>query len=345
MWFTSDNASGAAPEVMTAVARANEGYARSYGADTLMDRARDLVRQVFDAPEAAVYLVTTGTVANALSLSLLSPPWGSIFCHTHAHIAEDECGAPEFYSHGAKLTLIPGAHGRMEAEALEAAILRAKGAGVHGVQPGALSITTVTEAGTTYSVAEIATLAGVAGTHGVPVHLDGARFANALVATGATAADMTWRAGVDVVSFGGTKNGCMGVEAVVIFDPAKAWEFELRRKRAGHLMSKHRFLSAQMVAYLEDGLWLRLAAHANAMAARLARGLMQMPEVDMLHPVEANILFPEWAAGTHSRLEAAGAAYYPFPAPMGRERARLVTSCSTTERDVDQFLAALRGRG
>ncbi len=343
MWFTSDNASGAAPEVMAAVARANDGYARSYGADALMDRVRDLVREVFEAPEAAVYLVTTGTVANALSLSLLTPPWGSVFCHPHAHIAEDECGAPEFYSHGAKLTLIPGAHGRMEAETLEAAILRAKGAGVHGVQPGALSITNVTEAGTVYSAADIATLAGVARAHGVPVHLDGARFANALVATGATAADMTWRAGVDVVSFGGTKNGCMGVEAVVIFDPAKAWEFELRRKRAGHLMSKHRFLSAQMAAYLEDGLWLRLAAHANAMAARLARGLMQRPDVEMVHPVEANILFPEWAAGTHAKLEAAGAAYYPFPAPMGRERARLVTSWSTTEADVDGFLSALRG--
>lgn len=342
MWFTSDNASGAAPEVMAAVARANDGYARSYGADALMDRARDLVREVFEAPEAAVYLVTTGTVANALSLSLLTPPWGSVFCHTHAHIAEDECGAPEFYSHGAKLTLIPGVHGRMEAEALEAAILRAKGAGVHGVQPGAVSITNVTEAGTVYSVAEIAALAGVARAHGVPVHLDGARFANALVATGATAADMTWRAGVDVVSFGGTKNGCMGVEAVVIFDPAKAWEFELRRKRAGHLMSKHRFLSAQMAAYLEDGLWLRLAARANAMAARLTRGLAQMSEVDLVHPVEANILFPEWATGIHAKLEAAGAAYYPFPAPMGRERARLVTSWSTTERDVDEFLSALR---
>lgn len=342
MWFTSDNASGAAPEVMAAVARANDGYARSYGADALMDRARDLVREVFEAPEAAVYLVTTGTVANALSLSLLTSPWGSVFCHTHAHIAEDECGAPEFYSHGAKLTLIPGVHGRMEADALEAAILRAKGAGVHGVQPGAVSITNVTEAGTVYSVAEIAALAGVARAHGVPVHLDGARFANALVATGATAAEMTWRAGVDVVSFGGTKNGCMGVEAVVIFDPAKAWEFELRRKRAGHLMSKHRFLSAQMAAYLEDGLWLRLAAHANAMAARLTRGLTQMPEVDLVHPVEANILFPEWATGIHAKLEAAGAAYYPFPAPMGRERARLVTSWSTTERDVDEFLLALR---
>jgi len=343
MWFTSDNASGAAPEVMAAVTAANAGYARSYGADAFMDRARDQIREIFEAPEAAVYLVATGTVANALALSLYCPPWGAVFCHQHAHITEDECGAPEFYMHGAKLVLVHGAHGRMDPAALEAAIVKAKGSGVHGVQPGAVSITNVTEAGTVHSVAEVAALAAVARAHGLPVHLDGARFANALVATGATAAEMTWKAGVDVVSFGGTKNGCMGVEAVVIFDPAKAWEFELRRKRGGHLFSKHRFLSAQMVGYLEDGLWLRLAAHANAMGARLVRGLAQMPDVTMVHPVEANILFPEWATGTHARLEAAGAAYYPFPAPMGRERARLVASWSTTEADVDRFLAALRG--
>ena len=342
MWFTSDNASGAAPEVMAAVTAANAGYARSYGADPFMDRARDQIREIFEAPEAAVYLVATGTVANALALSLLTPPWGAVFCHQHAHIAEDECGAPEFYMHGAKLALVHGAHGRMDPAALEAAIVKAKGSGVHGVQAAAVSITNVTEAGTVHSVAEVAALAGVARAHGLPVHLDGARFANALVATGATAAEMTWKAGVDVVSFGGTKNGCMGVEAVVIFDPAKAWEFELRRKRGGHLFSKHRFLSAQMVGYLEDGLWLRLAAHANAMGARLVRGLAQMPDVSLVHPAEANILFPEWGAGTHARLEAAGAAYYPFPAPMGRERARLVASWSTTEADVDQFLAALR---
>lgn len=343
MWFTSDNASGAAPQVMAALAAANAGHARSYGADAIMDRVRDQIREVFEAPEAAVYLVSTGTVANALALSLYCPPWGAVFCHSHAHIAEDECGAPEFYSHGAKLVLVHGAHGRMEPEALEAAIEKAKGSGVHGVQPGALSITNVTEAGTVHSVAEVAALAAVAKAQGLPVHLDGARFANALVATGATAAEMTWKAGVDVVSFGGTKNGCMGVEAVVIFDPARAWEFELRRKRGGHLVSKHRFLSAQMAAYLEDGLWLQLAAHANAMAARLARGLAQMPDVALVHPVEANILFPEWPEGTHARLEAAGAAYYPFPAPSGRERARLVTSWSTTPEHVDTFLQALRG--
>ena len=343
MWFTSDNASGAAPEVLASVVQANAGYAKSYGADALMDQVRDQIRTVFEAPEAAVYLVSTGTVANALSLSLFCPPWGAVFCHSNAHIADDECGAPEFYMHGAKLVLIGGDHGKMEPAALQAAIERSKGSGVHGVQPGAVSITNVTEAGTVYTVAEVAALAKVARDLGVPVHLDGARFANALVATGATAAEMTWKAGVDVVSFGGTKNGCMGVEAVVIFDPTKAWEFELRRKRGGHLASKHRFLSAQMMAYLEDGLWLRLAARANAMGARLAQGLAGMQDVALVHPVQANILFPEWPVGVHKRLEAAGAAYYPFPAPEGRERARLVASWSTTVADVDGFLAGLRG--
>ena len=164
---------------------------------------------------------------------------------------------------------------------------------MHGVQRGMLSITNVTEAGTVYTPAEIAALTALARAQGLPSHLDGARFANALVATGATPAEMTWKAGIDVLSFGGTKNGCMGVEAVVIFDPAKAWEFELRRKRGGHLFSKHRFLSAQMEAYLTDDLWLRLATHANAMGARLAQGL-RCVRCTLLHPAEANMMFPEW---------------------------------------------------
>jgi threonine aldolase len=337
MWLTSDNASGAAPEIMAAVMAASEGYARSYGADDLMVRVTEQLRETFEAPEAAVYLVATGTIANSLALALTCPPWGAVFCHEHAHVAEDECGAPEFYTHGAKLALVPGNHGKMTPETL-APVLARTGTSVHGVQKGMLTITNVTEAGTVYTPAEIATLTAAA--QGLPCHLDGARFANALAATGATAAEMTWKAGIDLVSFGGTKNGCMGVEAVVIFDPAKAWEFELRRKRGGHLFSKHRFLSAQMSAYLEGGLWLRLASHANAMAARLAAGLAAKPGVTLTHPVQANILFPEWAAGTHARLQAAGAAYYDMPAPQGREAARLVTSWSTTEADVDRFLAA-----
>ncbi|MBL4926793.1 threonine aldolase family protein [Fuscibacter oryzae] len=338
MWFTSDNASGAAPEIMTALQAANAGYARSYGADDLMAQVTTQLRNTFEAPEAAVYLVATGTIANSLCLALTCPPWGAVFCHEHAHVAEDECGAPEFYTHGAKLALVPGDHGKMTPETL-APVLTRTGTSVHGVQKGMVTITNVTEAGTVYTPAEIAALTAAA--QGLPCHLDGARFANALAATGATAAEMTWKAGIDLVSFGGTKNGCLGVEAVVIFDPAKAWEFELRRKRGGHLFSKHRFLSAQMSAYLQDGLWLRLASHANAMAARLSAGLMAKPGVTLTHPAQANILFPEWPAGTHARLQAAAAAYYDMPAPKGREAARLVTSWSTTTDDVDRFLSAL----
>jgi threonine aldolase len=338
MHFASDNTSGAAPEVMAALLRANEGYERSYGADGAMARVTDLVRWIFEAPQAVVHLVATGTAANALAIATHVQPWQAVFCHSHAHIAEDECNAPEFYS-GAKLVLVPGDHGKINPEALAQALASTGEGGVHGVQRGMLSLTTVTEAGTVYSAAEIATLTGLARARGIPTHLDGARFANALVTTNASPAELTWRAGVDVLSLGGTKNGCLGVEAVVLFNPEKAWEFELRRKRGGHLFSKNRFLSAQMEAYLTDGLWLRLARHANGMGQRLAAGLQAkgatVPEAS------ANMLFPEWAPGTHDRLEAAGAVYYRFPAPEGRERARLVTSWCTTEADVDRFLAAL----
>lgn len=342
MFFTSDNASGAAPEIMEAVARANDGFARSYGADAIMDRVRAQIRETFDAPEAAVYLVATGTVANSLALSLHAQPWSAVFAHADAHIAVDECGAPEFYTNGAKLIGVAGDHGRMTPETLSASLARIGTGGVHGVQRGILSITNVTEAGTVYTPGEIAALTALAKSYNIPSHLDGARFANAIVATGATAAEMTWKAGIDVVSFGGTKNGCLGVEAVVIFDPAKAWEFELRRKRGGHLFSKHRFLSAQMEAYLTDDLWLRLARRANAMGARLAAGISAQPDMHLQHPAPANMMFPEWPTGTHARLESAGAAYYQMPAPKGREAARLVTSWNTTEIEVDALLTALR---
>jgi len=341
MFFASDNTSGAAPEIMAAVLRANEGYQKSYGADAVMDRARALVREVLEAPEAAVHLVPTGTAANALSLAICCPPWGAVFCHEHAHIAEDECGAPEFYTNGAKLVLVGGSHGRMTPETLGARLATTGESGVHGVQRAVLSITNVTEAGTVYTPFEVAALAAQARARGLSVHLDGARFANALVATGATPAEMTWKAGVDVLSFGGTKNGCLGVEAVVIFDPAKAWEFELRRKRAGQLFSKHRYLSAQIEAYLTDGLWLRLAARANTMGRRLADGLAAMPGVTQKHLVAANMMFPEWPHGGHARAQGAGAIYYNWGAPEGREGARLVTSWCTQEADVDAFCTAL----
>ncbi|MBX9873540.1 MAG: low specificity L-threonine aldolase, partial [Beijerinckiaceae bacterium] len=243
MRFASDNTSGAAPEIMAAVLKANEGYERSYGADAAMALVTDLVRDLFEAPQAVVHLVATGTAANALAIATHCPPWGGVFCHTHAHIAEDECGAPEFYS-GAKLVLVPGEQGKMTPATLSQALATTGESGVHGVQRGMLSLTNVTEAGTVYTPAEIAALTALAKAKGLPCHLDGARFANALVATGATPAEMTWKAGIDVLSLGGTKNGCLGVEGVVLFNPDKGWELELRRKRAGHLFSKNRFLSA-----------------------------------------------------------------------------------------------------
>ena len=238
---------------------------------------------------------------------------------------------------------VGGTHGKMMPETLAAAMGRVVQGDVHSVQRGMLSITNVTETGTVYSPAEVAALAALAKSRGMHCHLDGARFANALVATGATAAAMTWKAGIDVVSFGGTKNGCLGVEAVVIFDPAKAWEFELRRKRGGHLFSKHRMLSAQMEAYLTDGLWLRLAGQANAMGSALARGLAGVAGAKLMHPAQANMIFAEWDPGTHARAEAKGAVFYPWPAAQGREAARLVASWSTTEADVDGLIASLRG--
>ena len=348
MFFASDNSSPAHPKVMEAMMHANEGYMGSYGADPIMDAVRAKIREVFEAPEAAVYLVSTGSTANALSLATFCQPWGAIYCHRTAHIEEDECGAPEFYTNGAKLVLIDGADGKMDADTLRQTVKMAAGGGVHNVQRGMLSITNVTEAGGVYTVAEIAELCAIAKEYDLPCHLDGARFANALVATNASAAEMTWKAGIDVVSFGGTKNGLLGVEAVVIFDPKKAWEFELRRKRGGHLFSKHRYLSAQMLAYLQDDLWLSMARNANDMGARLSNGILKVPGASLLHPTEANMVFARWPRGAHKVAKAAGSAYYFWPFTQSLDgpddetlSARLVCSWCTTEKNVDQFLYLL----
>lgn len=339
MNFASDNTAPAAPQVMQAVMDANRGFALGYGNDDWTRAAQAAVREVFEAPEASVHFVATGTAANALALACLCPPWGAVLCDTHAHINSDECGAPEMFTAGAKLVGLPGRHGKLVPDELAAALDGLATIGVHTVQKGALSLTNVTEAGTVYTAGEIAALAAVAKARGVPVHLDGARIANALAATGATPAEMTWKAGVDVLSLGGTKDGLMGGEAVVVFDPAKDWELQLRRKRAGHLFSKMRYLSGQFPAWLKDGLWLRLAGQANAMAARLAAGLKDVPGVETQHPVQANILFVNWPAGTTERLRAAGAVFYDWTPPGdGREAVRLVCSWCTTEAEVDAFL-------
>ena len=344
MFFASDNTSGVPGQILDALARANDGFSMGYGADDLMAQVQTRLRQVFEAPDAVVHLVTTGTAANSLALATMVQPWSAVYCHRHAHIEEDECNAPEFFTGGAKLTLLDGPDGRIDPAGLQA-VLDPAGGGVHHAQPGLLSLTNLTARGTRYSGAEIARLAAMARARGLPVHLDGARFANALVAEGCTPAEMTWKAGVDVLSFGGTKNGLMGVEAVILFDPARAWDFELRRKRAGHLMSKHRFLSAQMAAYLEGDLWLSLARQANAMAERLETGL-RAAGVRLLHPRGGNILFAELPRRAHEALRAAGAVYYDWPAPQTHDaerpqHCRLVASWSTTEAMVDRFVSVL----
>jgi len=349
MIFTSDNASGAAPAIMAALAGSEPGYAMPYGNDEVTARATARVREVFEAPEAAVYFVATGTAANALALACLCPPWATVYCHRTAHIEEDECAAPEFFTGGAKLTLLDGADAKMSAPHLEAAIKGAAPVGVHNVQKGALSLTQATEAGAAYTLEEVQTLAGLARNAGIPVHMDGTRLANALARQNVSPADMTWRAGVDALCLGATKNGALAAEAVILFDPARAWEFELRRKRGGHLFSKMRFLSAQMEAYLTDGLWLRLAAHSNAMADRLADGIAADPDARLSNAVGANMLFPEITLAQHRRLTEAGARYYTMSDfdPEGPDdqviKIRLVASFRTTEGDVDAFLAALSG--
>lgn len=350
MWFTSDNAGPVAPEAMAAMAKANEIYSQSYGADPIMDSVRDKIRDIFEAPAAAVYLVATGTVANSLALATLGQPWETIYCHRHAHISEDECGAPEFYTGGAKLNLLDGKDAKIDPEGFKAAVAATGQVGVHNVQKGPLSITTATENGAVYTVAEIETLCNIAKINDIPVHLDGARFANALVSLGCTPAEMTWKAGVDVVCFGGTKNGLMGVEAVIFFNPKHAWEFELRRKRGGHLVSKHRYLSAQMDAYLTDGLWLKLATQANAMAARLSKGIMSLPGATLLHPTDANIVFAGWARSGHRAAQDAGAHYYFWPFEQSLDgpdgeilTARMVCNWATTAQDIDNFLELIAG--
>lgn len=335
MHFASDNTAGISPEILAALAAANDGAVGSYGADPITARLEAKLAQLFEH-EVAVFPVATGTAANALALAAVTPPWGAVLCHPLAHIACDEANAPEFYTGGAKLVPVPGADGKLAVADL-AALLPGDLGNVHHAQPAAISLTQATECGTVYRPAEIAGISALAHRHGLAVHMDGARFANALVHVGASPADLTWRAGVDVLSFGATKNGALGAEAIVFFDPARARDLPFRRKRAGHLFSKMRFLSAQLEAYVTDDLWLRNARHANAAAARLAKGLTALPGVRLRHPVEANELFVELPETVISGLSAAGAQFFRWEGPTST-CIRLVTAWNTREADVTAFL-------
>jgi threonine aldolase len=331
---------------MAALVDANEGHAMAYGADRWTEAATVRIREVFEAPEAAVHLVATGTAANSLALATLSRPWDAIFCTTMAHVHEDECNAPEAFSGGAKLVPLPAPQAKLDPVALGAA-LRGLGS-VHGPQRGPVSLTQATEKGTVHSVEEIRAVAEVAHEFGSRLHMDGARFANALVTLGCTPAEMTWRAGVDALSFGGTKNGLMGVEAVVFFDPALSRELELRRKRAAHLFSKHRFLGVQMLAYLTDGLWLETARAANSACSLLVEGLRAQGCEPEWEP-QANLVFVRLPRRAHQRLRAAGAAYHLWEGPLDHGDpeepllCRLVCDWSIGTGAVDRFLAVAAG--
>ncbi|MFQ3585370.1 MAG: low specificity L-threonine aldolase [Cyanobacteriota bacterium] len=335
MNFCSDNVTGACPEVMEALVAFNQGSAMPYGGDDCTARLPRIFAEIFEH-EVAVFPVTTGSAANALALSVLTPPYGAIYCHPQAHIQVDECGAPELLTGGAKLVGIPGEHGRIDGDAFKMALAQAGFGVVHHVQPAALSLTQATEAGTLYSLDQLGSLADLAHRFGLKVHMDGARFANALVSLGCTPAEMTWKAGVDVLSFGATKNGAWAAEAVVFFQPELAGDFEFRRKRAGHLVSKLRFLSAQLQAYLTDGVWLRNARHANAMAQKLAQGLGSLPGAKWVHPPQANELFIELPEPVLQALEQAGFRFYRW---LGEDhnQIRLVTAFNTTAADVEHF--------
>ena len=343
MNFASDNAAGIAPEILAAIAGANEGAALAYGRDAWTQRVERRFADVFER-EVAVFLVATGTAANALALAHLTPPWGAVLCHAGSHIATDECGAPEFFGGGLKLVGLPGDAGRIAPATLQHALEHGQWGGPHHVSATVLSLSQATEAGTIYRPAEIARLAEIAHGHGLTVHVDGARFGNALARMNASPAEATWKAGIDALSFGATKGGALAAEAVVFFDPARGADMQSRRKRGGHLVSKHRFIAAQMEAYLADGRWLTLARHANDMADRLAAGLARAG-LGPVWPVEANEVFVALPSRIDARLKAAGASYYPWSSdgvPSGvapdATLVRLVTSFATRADEVDRFV-------
>jgi len=324
---------------MAALTRANDGPAWAYGRDAITHRLDGLYSELFEH-EVRVFPLATGTAANALILACLTPPWGAVFCEKMSHINADEGGAPEFYSSGAKLIAVDGTHGRVDLDPLERAFASLPRGDVHHVLPKVLSLTQATESGTVYGLDQLRGLTSRAREEGLAVHMDGARFANAVAHLGCSPAEVTWKSGVDALSFGATKNGAMAAEAAIFFDPAKAEEFEARRMRGGHLFSKMRFVSAQLDAYVTDGLWLRLASHANRQAQGLASIIEEASGADLVHPVESDEVFVRFADGTAiSRLRDSGVSFVPWDAAAGV--IRLVASFQTTDEELRQFRAAL----
>lgn len=349
MNFASDNIVGASPQVLQALNSANAGAMAAYGGDEITKRVKARFNEIFER-DVSVFFVTTGTAANALALSSAVPPYGLCVCHREAHVIDDECGAPEFFMHGAKLAGLPGVGAKLTADSVSA-YLKSLPKAVKQMPPKALSISQVTECGLVYSLDELKALGEVCREHGLAFHMDGARFANALVSLGCTPAEMTWKQGVDILSFGGTKNGCLMAEAIVVFNPQLAEAMDYRAKRAGQIISKGRLISAQFEGYFEGDLWYDNARHANRLAKLLSDGLAALPGVRLGWPTEANEVFPIIPAAMDKALRDAGVLYHPWtelslPAgetvEPGEALIRLVLSFATQEEDVRRVLDIAR---
>jgi threonine aldolase len=333
-FFKSDNTAAVSAEILAAMAEVNRGAAVAYGADAWSARLDEVFGKFFET-EVRVFAVSSGTAANSLAIATLCPPWGTVLTHAEAHIERDECGAPEFFSGGAKLSLVGGAGAKISADDLRARLAWFE-PHVHGVQPRMLSITQATERGAVYSPREIRALADIAHERRMSVHMDGARFANAVVAQDVSPAELSWKAGVDVLSFGVIKNGGMNAEAVVFFDPARVGDFEYRRKRAGQLACKGRYASVQLTSYIESGLWRRNAERANRLAARIASAAPAL----LSEPFATNQVFMKLGDQRIATLSREFG-FYPW-GPAGSGEARFVCSWDTPEEDVDALCAALR---
>lgn len=346
MNFASDNNSGVCTEVMAALTEEAERFDAAYGLDHASARLEATMSDMFERP-VGVFPVATGTAANSVGLAATNPPWGGVICHAAAHIQVDECGAPTVIGSGLTLDPVDGEHGRLTPQAITTHLATRRDSGVHTVPITSLSITNSTEAGTRYGASEVAALCELAHGLGLRVHLDGARFANAVAGAGASPSELTWKAGVDIMSFGATKGGAMGAEAIVVFADDLREEaseaIERLRKRVGHLLSKQRFAAAQFNAWLADGVWLGHADHANDLARRLGEGLVDAG-IDLAHPVETNMVFALFDQSADAAVRAVGAQYYTEDNPDGRLEARLVTSWSSRLADVEALISAVAGR-
>lgn len=348
MIFASDNWAGAHPLIAQRLFEEAAGFSAPYGTSTLDQAVEQTFNDLFER-QVAVFFVGTGTAANALALAAVNRPGGVTFCHREAHMLEDECGAPEFFTHGARLVPVDGAHGKIDPDRLQAEINRFPPGFVHSGQPMAISITQATEIGTLYQAAEIQAIAEIAKQHKLPLHMDGARLANAVVGLNRSAAELTWKLGVDIVSFGATKNGCWCAEALVFMQPEMAKDLPFIRKRAAQLFSKTRFIASQFDAYLKDDLWLELARHANAMAQRLQYGILQAKHARLAWPTEANEVFCIVDKGHAELLKQQGAVFYTWNPPHANPELlaknevllRLVCSFATKPDSVDRFVVCL----